>query len=161
ARLLQEKGGHGFVDATLDGTGRIPYENTEGAQRVQDAEAARDSLESSRSHGADQSGIGKTGAEAGEVEAGRTGAADMNGLQPGQVNCATTRLESPCQSPAAVAQLARDHQDLPHSARLSLHGQLPPQSSRAKSRAPARNVSPVSMAVTITSAGLKSKGSMA
>ena len=167
--LGEQEGGHRLVDATLDGLGAVPDRHAEMFERMQDAQPPRHRLERAGGDRADEDRVGQGAAEAGERQARRAAAVERRRRRDrrgGRQRAASAQAGGQRTAGAPV----------PPSLRMRTRGITGPLprpgcadhglirgSGRASSasRAPARKVSPLSIAVTITSAGLNSSGSMA
>ena len=157
AGAVQQEAGHGFVDAALDGAGIVDHGHAEPAERMQQAQAQRHLLERPGGDVAHQHGIGQRVGETGHGDAGAALAKDESAIGQRQHRRRGVALgEGLDQPPRVPVRRIDEDRDARHD-----------QPSVAKDRAriagssrPRRKLRPLSSAVTWTTPGLNSIGSI-
>ena len=171
--ILEQERGHRLVDAAFDRLRGIPHRHAKPAQRMQHAETPGDRLERAGRNRAHEHGIRQRRRRSPESQARQALPVSKAIAASGTIVTTAPRRRSLAARPlersselSLTIEDARYHAaDRPwtfaatHDPSATVYPRL--RSSICRSRPPARNVSPLSIAVTITSAGLNSSGSMA
>ena len=161
ARARKQEARHRLVDAALDRAGIVPHQDADLAQRMQHAEPHRHGLESAARHGAHHHGVGKL-RRSPESKARTRLACRSRRPAAGPQRPARPARRAPCRARGRASPTGRPRGRWQIAAmRSGSRDYANEASSRSKFTRPARKLAPVSSAVTMTSAGLNSIGSIA